>query len=95
MRNKIITLHGVQMQWRALTFDDTVSAIRVRHEVELSIVLDQFILQSLCTLVMYVVFARAMYQQQFTHQILGMGYRWCFFIIVFKFSQQTRITQAS
>ena len=57
----------------AFTFRNAMAPVGVRHELELLVVLDQFILQQFCVLVMHIVIACSMDVQEISPEVLGMG----------------------
>ena len=57
------------MQFRTLSLVEAVATIRVGHEIELPVVLNQFIDQSLRALVMHVVVPGTVYQQQLAFEL--------------------------
>jgi hypothetical protein len=50
-----------------------MASVGVRHELELLVVLDQFILQHFCILVMHIVIARSVYVQEIPSEVFCMG----------------------
>ena len=57
------------MQLRSLSLLEAMAAVWIRHQVKLFIVFHQFIDQTLCSLVMHVVVAGAVYQERFAFEL--------------------------
>jgi hypothetical protein len=58
----------------AFSLRNAMASVGIRHELELLVVLDQFILQHFCILVMHIVIACAVDVQKISPQVFCMGY---------------------